>query len=278
MCFLWRHDRSFCLVRSSLRNHFHPNRLCRITSPRTPVYISSWCEPFHRREANPMTTVHREVTMPAANEVLLITSGDLRLSANQVCWPAQRDMEEKLTAAFAQKGYKLVRAHPYDEKLKHGFISSQRKGMDVFMKIHPRGQARLRHRGVAVQPSCSARPAQPPGADPHRRQLVGPVAGTGGPAQSEWLARQGRQAVFLHLEQGLHRRVFPQGRSTSGCATAKSPTISRTSTRSTRQAARRERAAGRRSSPPTSSIARPSWASSTKAAWACTTPSSTTSC
>ncbi len=88
-----------------------------------------------------MATANHEVTMPAANEVLLITSGDLRLSANQVCWPAQRDMEEKLTAAFAQKCVKLVRAHAYDEKLKHGFISSQRMGMDVFMKIHP--QARL---------------------------------------------------------------------------------------------------------------------------------------
>jgi len=79
----------------------------------------------------------QEIAKPAANEVLLVTSGDLRQSANQVCWPAQRDMEEKLTAAFAQKGYKLVRAHAYDDKVKHGFISSQRQGMDVFMKIHP---------------------------------------------------------------------------------------------------------------------------------------------
>ena len=79
----------------------------------------------------------QELPKPAANEVLLVTSGDLRQSANQVCWPAQRDMEEKLTAAFAQKGYKLVRAHPYDDEVKHGFISSQRQGMDVFMKIHP---------------------------------------------------------------------------------------------------------------------------------------------
>ena len=78
-----------------------------------------------------------EIARPAANEVLLITSGDLRQSANRVCWPAQRDMEEKLTAAFAQKGFKLVRAHAYSEKEKHGFISSQRQGMDVFMKIHP---------------------------------------------------------------------------------------------------------------------------------------------
>ncbi len=79
----------------------------------------------------------QEIAKPAANEVFLVTSGDLRQSANQVCWPAQRDMEEKLTAAFAQKGYKLVRAHAYDDKVKHGFISSQRQGMDVFMKIHP---------------------------------------------------------------------------------------------------------------------------------------------
>jgi len=76
-------------------------------------------------------------TKPAANEVLLVTSGDLRQSANQVCWPAQRDMEEKLAAAFAHKGYKIVRAHPYLEDVKHGFIWSQRMGMDVFMKIHP---------------------------------------------------------------------------------------------------------------------------------------------
>jgi len=84
-----------------------------------------------------MATAAHHAPMPAANEVLLVTSGDLRLSANQTCWPAQRDMEEKLSAAFAQKGVKLVRAHAYDEKLKHGFISSQRQGMDVFMRIHP---------------------------------------------------------------------------------------------------------------------------------------------
>ncbi len=82
-----------------------------------------------------------QVRKPGEKEVLLVTSGDLRQSANRVCWPAQRDMEEKLTAAFSQKGYKLIRAHAYNEKEKHGFISSQREGMDVFMKIHP--EARL---------------------------------------------------------------------------------------------------------------------------------------
>ncbi|MGA2534883.1 MAG: fucose isomerase [Terracidiphilus sp.] len=88
-----------------------------------------------------MAGVPMNKTRPAADEVMLITSGDLRLSANQACWPAQRDMEQKLTAAFAQQGVKLVRAHSYDDKLKHGFISSQRAGMDVFMNIPP--EARL---------------------------------------------------------------------------------------------------------------------------------------
>jgi hypothetical protein len=84
-----------------------------------------------------MAQQRTEIAKPAEQEILLVTSGDLRIAANQACWPAQRDMEEKLTAAFAQKGFKLVRAHLYDEALKHGFISSQRMGMDVFMGIHP---------------------------------------------------------------------------------------------------------------------------------------------
>src|SRR6185437_3742488 len=73
----------------------------------------------------------------AKGEVLLVASGDLRQSANEVCWPAQAEMEQQLTAAFAAEGFTLRRAHPYDEKLKHGFIHSQRMGMDVFTKIHP---------------------------------------------------------------------------------------------------------------------------------------------
>jgi hypothetical protein len=65
----------------------------------------------------------------------LVASGDLRLSANQTCWPAQEAMEKKITAAFERVGIKVVRAHPYDAAQKHGFISSQRMGMDVFAGI-----------------------------------------------------------------------------------------------------------------------------------------------
>jgi hypothetical protein len=73
----------------------------------------------------------------AADEVLLVASGDLRQSANKVCWPAQAAMESKLTDAFAAEGMRLRRAHPYDEHLQHGFIYNQRMGMDVFAAIHP---------------------------------------------------------------------------------------------------------------------------------------------
>ncbi len=71
------------------------------------------------------------------NEVLLVASGDLRLSANQTCWAAQADMEERATKAFANEGVTVRRAHPYDPELKHGFIWNQRMGMDVFKNIHP---------------------------------------------------------------------------------------------------------------------------------------------
>ena len=76
-------------------------------------------------------------TRVAAREILLIASGDLRQSANQKCWPAQAQMEEKLIAAFKGEGFTLSRAHPYDPHLGHGFIFNQRMGMDVFTHIHP---------------------------------------------------------------------------------------------------------------------------------------------
>ena len=75
---------------------------------------------------------------PAAEkEVLLVASGDLRPDANRIQWAAQAAMEARLTEAFAREGYTLRRAHPYDPELGHGFIWSQRMGMDIFQHIHP---------------------------------------------------------------------------------------------------------------------------------------------
>ena len=73
----------------------------------------------------------------AKNQIQLVASGDLRLSANQKCWPAQRDMEQRLTAAIAAAGYEVVRAHPYKEDVGHGFIASQREGLEIFRHVDP---------------------------------------------------------------------------------------------------------------------------------------------
>lgn len=75
------------------------------------------------------------------NEIVLVANGDLRQSANEVCWPAQAEMEAKITEAFRAEGYEVRRAHPFNPDEGHGFIKSQRMGMDVFMGIHP--QSRL---------------------------------------------------------------------------------------------------------------------------------------
>jgi hypothetical protein len=70
-------------------------------------------------------------------KVVLVTSGDLRQSANQVCWPAQEDLERRLTQTFREQGVEVQRAFPVDAAKGHGFISSQRMGMDVFAGIDP---------------------------------------------------------------------------------------------------------------------------------------------
>jgi hypothetical protein len=72
-----------------------------------------------------------------SKQVFLVASGDLRLSANQVCWGAQKAMEDQLSIAVKACGYELNRAHPYKEDQKHGFISSQKEGMEVFANIDP---------------------------------------------------------------------------------------------------------------------------------------------
>lgn len=70
-------------------------------------------------------------------QVVLITSGDLRPAANEVCWAAQAELEARLTEVFAAAGCDLIRAFPYSSDQRHGFISSQRMGMDVFRTIDP---------------------------------------------------------------------------------------------------------------------------------------------
>ena len=69
--------------------------------------------------------------------IYLAASGDLRPSANQVCWAAQEAAERDVVAAVNSFGRSVQRAHPYDPVKKHGFLDSQRYGLDVFATIPP---------------------------------------------------------------------------------------------------------------------------------------------
>ena len=71
----------------------------------------------------------------APRTAYLISSGDLRESANTAGWATQAQMESDVTAALADLGWSVVRANDVDPATGHGFISSQRMGLEVFRSI-----------------------------------------------------------------------------------------------------------------------------------------------
>jgi len=73
--------------------------------------------------------------MAQRKKVVMAASGDLRQSANETCWPAQEAMERQLTAALKALDAEVERAHPYDPVRRHGFIASQKEGLEVFAKV-----------------------------------------------------------------------------------------------------------------------------------------------
>jgi L-fucose isomerase-like protein len=76
-----------------------------------------------------------EPPQAAANSAYLVASGDLRRSANVKGWPVQQKLEADLARALGSLGWSVVRAHDYDEQAGHGFIDSQRRGIEVFFGI-----------------------------------------------------------------------------------------------------------------------------------------------
>jgi L-fucose isomerase-like protein len=70
-------------------------------------------------------------------DIVLVASGDSRLPANQTCWPAQAALEEAVGRAFAAHGARIVRGHPVNEALGHGFIDGQARGIEIFRGIDP---------------------------------------------------------------------------------------------------------------------------------------------
>src|SRR5215475_8371216 len=67
--------------------------------------------------------------------VVVIANGDLRLSANQRCWPAQAQAEAIVMDAIRREGRGVRRGHDCDPEKGHGFIDSQKRGMEVFRSL-----------------------------------------------------------------------------------------------------------------------------------------------
>ena len=72
-----------------------------------------------------------------SDAVIVIASGDLRLAANRMCWPAQARVEEAVMNAIRREGRDVRRGHPCNREKGHGFIDSQKYGMEVFRSIPP---------------------------------------------------------------------------------------------------------------------------------------------
>jgi len=78
-----------------------------------------------------------EPAQAAPQTVYTVASGDLRPSANLAGWPTQERLERDLAAAVTSLGWKVQRAHPYDEDRGHGFVDSQRAGIELFRSVPP---------------------------------------------------------------------------------------------------------------------------------------------
>lgn len=71
----------------------------------------------------------------APKTAYLITSGDLREAANTGGWATQAALEVSVTGVFNEFGWNVIRAFDVDPETGHGYISSQRMGMEVFKNI-----------------------------------------------------------------------------------------------------------------------------------------------
>ena len=148
----------------------------------------------------------RSATAPPRT-VYIVASGDLRPSANVKCWPVQQQLEADVTRAVESFGWTVVRGHAFDEVAGHGFIDSQRKGLDVFATLPP--DAPL----LVVEAVWQYSHHVLAGLRTHRGPIMvvanwnGTFPGPRRPAQPDGQPDQGRCRVLVVVECRLHRRV-----------------------------------------------------------------------
>ena len=149
--------------------------------------------------------------------------------------------------AIRREGREVRRGHAYDPEKGHGFIDSQKRGMEVFRDIPP--DAPL----VVVEAVWQYSHHILHGLYTHRGPILtvanwsGEWPGLVGHAQPERLADQGRRELQHAVERGFHRRVLPErpapvAGGASGCSTTPA-TCARSKARSAPPGRRRGRRA-----------------------------------
>lgn len=84
-----------------------------------------------------MTGITAGAQPPRERKIYLVASGDSRHPANVAGWPAQLELESSIIRVASEFGIEVARAHEFKPDVAHGFISSQREGMDVLVALDP---------------------------------------------------------------------------------------------------------------------------------------------
>ena len=144
----------------------------------------------------------------SADTVYTIASGDLRPRANTTCWPVQQAAGGRLRRAhWTSCGWSVQRAHGVDPATGHGFIDSQRRGLEVFKRIP--ADAPL----IVVDAVWQYSHHVLAGLRTHRGPILivanwsGEFPGLVGLLNLGAQPDQGRRRLLDAVEHGLHRRV-----------------------------------------------------------------------
>ncbi|HBT78215.1 MAG TPA: hypothetical protein DEB39_15120, partial [Planctomycetaceae bacterium] len=143
--------------------------------------------------SKPVKTVKVE-PVDSRKTVYLLAGGEREPAVNQRYWASFVEMEGLLNKAFKSVGFSLVRAHPYKPSEKHGFVASQKEGLDLFSNLDPEAPV------LVVESTCRYSNHLLPGLLLHR----GPIL-----TCARWIGKTPSIAGMLNLNDGLGKAGKP---------------------------------------------------------------------
>jgi hypothetical protein len=135
-------------------------------------------------------------------EIILIASGALRISANQTCWPAQAQAEEAVTTAIRGYDAPSTEVIPTIPSRSTDLFIASATASRSFARSRRSSPGRSRGR-LAIQSSRPSWPYDALWSNTYDRELVGAMAWAGWDAQSECIHGEGRSQIQHSLECGF---------------------------------------------------------------------------